>query len=474
MSCYRRLFDLQPGSSQLDNKNSAASTFRVSDDGLIYTIVLQEGQSFSDGAAVDSQAALYSFDRLMSTKTGQLFFSPLRYLEIVGPYTFRLHLDRPWPPFLASLTTPMASLVSPSLSTRPTGYLDKASLGSGRFEVERFEGSELVMRIRQDSPSIPKLNIVEFIFAPDPAQRLKLFEERQAHMAWAPNLNSPLPSRGVIIDAPTWETKFLAFNFNRPYLKMAAAREAIGGLAQAVMGENGKLFRPRGVFPAGLAPGLDLLETEDPLQQEADSKTLLGQLGPSRIPLDLVYRAQDPSGHSDAELLAQKLRQYGLPVRVVPLDGSHGQLLLEKVDWDLFLDSRRPEFPSPEMWLARFVDSRSSISGNPGMFSDAQADNIIAELNTSDRRQRSNALRRLAALAMNQKPIVLLYQKSVAMLVDERLKDLRPHPMWPEVWPVELTNLDPFKPKAPGPPVVLVPQTPLFKEFDDQVAEPYE
>jgi ABC-type transport system substrate-binding protein len=216
-----------------------------------------------------------------------------------------------------------------------------------------------------------------------------------------------------------------------------------------------------------------LSEDFDPLRLEARAAEILKQIGPSRVPLDLVYHSDDPSGRVDAEKLAEKMAVYGLTVRLVPLTGSHGQGILEKADWDLFLDFRRPEFPSPEMWLGRFLDSRSSVMGNPARFESQEADTYIGELNTVSLQDREVTLRRLAMLATQEKPYAMLYQKIVPMVVDKRLESLRPHPMWPEVWPIEGSNLDPFKAQPPSssPPVVVGP---LIKGFDDPVAEPYE
>jgi hypothetical protein len=155
------------------------------------------------------------------------------------------------------------------------------------------------------------------------------------------------------------------------------------------------------------------------------------------------------------------------------MKGAHGHGLLEKVDWDIFIDFRRPEYPSPEMWLGRFLDSRSSVAGNPARFSNSEADEYISELSVTRGLERDTALRRLAMLAMLEKPYVMLYQKLIPLTVDFRLAGLRPHPMWPEVWPIEETNLNPFKnePKNRDIPVIVGP---LIKGFDDPVAEPYE
>jgi peptide/nickel transport system substrate-binding protein len=472
MTVYKRLFDLKPGSSDLDNASSAASTYRVSDDGTIYTILLQEGQTFSDGTPVDSMAALFSFDRLMATETGRVYFAPLRLLEIVGPYTFRLHLEKPWPPFMAALTTPMASLVSPSSAQKPMGFLDKASLGSGRFEVESFDERKLILRIRPDAPSVPKLNRVEILFEADPLKRALLVNSGKAHLAWEAGRPQEVSDFAEWRLVPTFETRFLAFNMTRPYLRMDSVREALAALALAALGID-KPFKPAGFFPAGLAPDLGQAAAPDPGALMERARSILATVGPSRTPLDLAYHESDPQGRADAEKLSEAMRGLGLSARPIPLSGAHGQSILEKADWDLLLDSRRPQLPGPEMWLGGFLDSRSSVQGNPARYDDPEADSLIGEMGASDRQEKARVIRRLSHLALDKRPYVMIYQKPLALFADKRLSKLAPHPMWPEVWPVEATNLDPFRPAAPAP-APAEPQGPLIPGFDNPVAEPWE
>ncbi|MDR2387880.1 MAG: ABC transporter substrate-binding protein [Deltaproteobacteria bacterium] len=471
MTSYRRIFDLKPGTTELDNLNSSAVTYRVSDDGLIYTITLREGRTFTDGSPVDSRAALYTFDRLMAGQCGQTYFPYLKFIEIVGPYTFRLILSQPWPPFLASLTTPMASLISPGLEKRGTGFLDHQTLGSGRFVVDEFKPGLISLKLRIDLASIPRLDRVEFIYDPDDRSRFERVAQGEAHLAWGVSAPADYSGPAKTILAPSFETRFLAFNMTRPYNKMIGTREALANLARVTLSPNDPLGRPSSVFPNGLAPRSALNESFEPATLEKRAAELLSQIGPSRIPLDLVFQANDELGLKDAEKLAEKLSTYHIPVRLVPLNGAHGRALLEKADWDLMIDFRRPDLPSPEMWLGRFLDSRSSVSGNPARFENQEANDYIVEMEVISSADRAISLRRLAMLATQEKPYVMLYQKLIPMVVDQRLAALRPHPMWVEVWPIEETNLDPFK---ASPTVEVQVKPPPVRDFDHPVAEPYE
>ncbi|MDR1545853.1 MAG: ABC transporter substrate-binding protein [Deltaproteobacteria bacterium] len=469
MTAYRRLFDLKPGTAELDNANSVAYTYRVSDDGRVYTIVLREGLTFSDGRPVDTAAALFTFDRLMAGETGRLYFPRLKSLEVVGPHTFRLILDAPWPPFLASLTTPMASLISPGLAGKPPGHLDARTLGSGRFEVEAFKSDSLKLRIRPDSPSVPKLDRIEFLFEPDPARRLELMDQAQAHLVSGPPQGFAGTENRPLVLTPSCETRFLAFNLVRPYLKLRGVREALGLLADAALRAEAP-FPVQGFFPTGWVPWA-APAVRPPEELEKRAAELLAQMGPSRAPLSLVYRYEDVEGRPDAEKLAAKLREHGLTVNLIALQGAYGRGILEKADWDLMLDWRRPALPSPEMWAGGFLDSRASIVGNPAGFSSGEADRLIAEFPSPDQQaERVRILRQLERLALEQTPYVMLRLRPAAFVVDRRLENLRPHPMWPDVWPLDSVNLDPFK-AAPPP---ALPEPEKVMDFDEPVAEPWE
>ncbi|MDR2302653.1 MAG: ABC transporter substrate-binding protein, partial [Deltaproteobacteria bacterium] len=275
MTNYRRIFDLKPGTTELDNVNSSAVTYRVSDDGLTYTITLREGRTFTDGSPVDSRAALYTFDRLMSGKCGQTYFPYLKYIEIIGPYTFRLILSQPWPPFLASLTTPMASLISPGLEKQGAGFLDRQTLGSGRFVVDEFKPGLISLKLRVDLASIPRLDRVEFIYDPNKLGRFERVAKGEAHVAYDAIAPADYAGPAKTIFAPSFETRFLAFNMTRPYNKMIGTREALTNLARVTLSPSDPAGRPSTVFPNGLAPRSALSEGFDPAALEKRAGELL-------------------------------------------------------------------------------------------------------------------------------------------------------------------------------------------------------
>jgi peptide/nickel transport system substrate-binding protein len=476
MNAYRRLFDLQAGSSVLDATGSLARTARVSEDGLRYTIILREGESFADGTPVTPEAVLFSFDRLMASEAGKALFPHLRFMRIDGPYTFMFILDRPWPPFLASLALPQASVVSPELAGRPRDYLDRNTLGSGRYVAEPSPAGTSVMVRRADaSSSSPER--VEISYEPDPARRLERYRSLEAHLAEIPG---PLPESSVPEGAevrryPTWTVRYLAFNFSSGRLKDLKAREALSLAAERAFDHMST--RPQGLLPRGFAGAPAPVPPRGPEAAASGERAagLLRSAGLQGTPLTLACQEAEEGACPDARSLAGRLGEEGVPVNVTALAGSAGKGIMEREAYDMYLGTRHPEIPSPEMWLGRFLDSRAGVSSNPARFADPAADSRIDAFDASlSRPERESRVKSLASYASQQRPYVLLYQLDETVVADRRLSNIAPHPMWPLYWPFERVDLNPFRAGArpPDPPApAAAPAPEPVRDFDQTVFE---
>ncbi|MDR2461444.1 MAG: ABC transporter substrate-binding protein [Deltaproteobacteria bacterium] len=481
MNSYKRLFELQPGSNNLDNTNSLALTYRVSDDGLRYTIILKDGETFADGTPVTPEAVLFSLDRLVASEAGQVYFPFLKYMRIDGPSTFVLGLSKPFPGFLNSLTLPQASIISPTLAGYPEDYLKDHSLGSGRYIVDGYSKESLVMNKRGDKPSGKSPDRVEFYFEADPDKRLQTYIEKEAHLAiLTPPITKKAPEGSNIRTYPTWTTRFLAFNMENPYLSSTEVREALTLISQEVFVYKPirpQSLLPRGFFGAPAQPGPESLHETTVAERAGE---LIRLKGAPPVPLRLAFHTEDSQGYEDARDLAERFSAFKIPTLPVPLTGAAGRGILERGDYDIYLGTRHPEIPSSEMWLGRFLDSRARIESNPARFKDPQADSHLDNFDEAlPRPEREGRVKALAILAATARPYILLYQMEQAVLNDIRLSDLTPHPMYPTYFPFESVDLNPFRatvqastPVTPDPTIIRDPEPTL--DFNETVFEFYE
>jgi len=473
MAAYDRLMTLAPGTAE--PRPALVKTHTVSDNGLIYTFVLQEGRTFSDGSLVNAEAVLYSFDRLMATDTGRRFYPHLAHFERVGELTFRFILNRPWPPFLASLALPQASLVSPGLRNQPPDFLFARTLGSGRYQVYGWKENTLGLQARPDLAAKPLVGLALFHYEPDPRERYRKMLIHHAHLTVAPDSGGTpwaAPFRARL--APTFSVRFLALNTRRPYTRLSQVRRALSAIVRAAFEDRpGRLGSP---FPHGLfynSPG----RTEAPEEDQADplrqGSLVLSQVGPPVLPLVLIYQDQAPDLADDAKTIQAALAAHGLLLDLQPLAEAQWRRARDNGQYDLLLDTQTPEIPAADLWLGRFLSSISSPEGNPAFFEHQGADRLLDELaetvttNPEDSRtlaqrrladRRAQILSDLARLAASEAPYVFLYNLEELLVVDERLDQpvrgqeeaLTTHPAWPEVWPLGLTNLRPLTAQRSG------------------------
>jgi ABC-type transport system substrate-binding protein len=272
--------------------------------------------------------------------------------------------------------------------------------------------------------------------------------------------------------------RFLAFNTRRPYTRLSQVRRALSAVIQAAFEDRpGRLGGP---FPDGFfynSPGRAEAPDPDQADPRRQGALVLREVGPPVPPLVLVYQAEDPDLgadlDADAKTIQAALSAHNLSVDLQPLAGTRWRRALENGQYDLLLDTRTPEIPSADLWLGRFLSSISSPEGNPALFEHQGADRLLEELaqtvtaspedsrNLGQKRladRRAQILAELARLAAAEAPYVFLYQVGRLLVVDERLRQppraqeesLAPHPLWPEVWPLGLTNLRPLTARRSG------------------------
>jgi len=168
---------------------SAAESWQISHDGLLYTFRLRKGIVFHDGTAVDAAAVKFSIDRIMdpATKSSmRTFYESVHSVETLDAYTVQIRLKQPYAFFLHMLAAyRMGLVISSPTATQKYTVQDRqqgkpeAVVGCGPFRlVEWVKGSHLVMD-RFDKyfePGLPYLNRVTIRAIKDPVTQLAAFK----------------------------------------------------------------------------------------------------------------------------------------------------------------------------------------------------------------------------------------------------------------------------------------------------------
>lgn len=165
-----------------------ASSYTVSDDGLTYTFELQENVTFHDGTAWDAEAALYNLRRKIDLQLPTYDSIPWQDIEVTGPLTLQVTLERPAPHILNVLAAKTWSMYSPTHveAVGADGVLSE-TVGTGPFMLAEFRPNESLRLVRNPDywqDGLPYLDEVVFMVITDPNTRAAMLESGAVDIAF--------------------------------------------------------------------------------------------------------------------------------------------------------------------------------------------------------------------------------------------------------------------------------------------------
>lgn len=146
-----------------------ASSWSISDAGIVYTFTLRENVTFHDGTDFDANDVKFSLDRARasdSTNAQKALFAGITAVEVVDRLTVRVRLSNPNGSFVTNMAWGDAVIVAPeSVDNNATN-----PVGTGPFRFERWvQGDNISLTRNPDYWGQPAaLARVEFKFISDP------------------------------------------------------------------------------------------------------------------------------------------------------------------------------------------------------------------------------------------------------------------------------------------------------------------
>lgn len=146
-----------------------AESVEASGDGMMWTVKLPQGATFSDGTPLNSAAVKWSIDRYTGAKRdqAQLWLGTVAGVETPDDTTVEITLQRPWADFPILLSMGAGLIMAPSSMASGTF----TPIGAGPFSVARFAPNEVLeLTPRADYVGgAPHLASLKFV--PTPASR---------------------------------------------------------------------------------------------------------------------------------------------------------------------------------------------------------------------------------------------------------------------------------------------------------------
>lgn len=250
-----------------------AKSWETSEDGMQYTLALEEGVMCHDGTPLDANDVKYTIDRALSEDSPSLTKSswgPISEVEVVDPLTVKLSLETPFVALVPFLADSFSSIVCDSNESLE-GYGTDAAIGSGPWKLVSWTKGDRIVLARNDdyknfgkladNPGAPHEEGLIIAVVPEPQSRLAALKTGEVHIAEPPFDDVPmLKDSGeldIVVAENTGQNVFWEFATSRLPFSDKRARLAVGHATDAALAINliyGDLSLPeacpvsRGVF----------------------------------------------------------------------------------------------------------------------------------------------------------------------------------------------------------------------------------
>lgn len=146
-----------------------ATEWKVSADGLVWTLKLRQGVKFHDGTPFNAAAVKANFDRIADPKTMSEYavfqLGPYKETKVVDEYTAEVHMTEKYGAFPTALATYGLGMVSPAAIQKYGEKLGENPVGTGPFSfVEWVPKSHLTLKRNPDYNWAPEFHTRQSAF----------------------------------------------------------------------------------------------------------------------------------------------------------------------------------------------------------------------------------------------------------------------------------------------------------------------
>ena len=150
---------------------------------------LRRGVKFHNGEEFNADAVKFSIERLANPANklrGSSSFAPIDRVEVIDPYTVKIHTKKPWPTFLPHIALRQASIIPPKeYAGKDTAAISRNPIGTGPYKFVRWaKDEEIVMEAFPGYwGGAAKVKTVVFKPIPDDAVRVAALQNGEIDVA---------------------------------------------------------------------------------------------------------------------------------------------------------------------------------------------------------------------------------------------------------------------------------------------------
>lgn len=427
---------------------SLAKDWTISEDGLVYTFMLEEGHKFADGSEVNAEAVKFSFDRTLAVEKGPsgMYAEFINEISVIDSSTVQIKLNSNFPPFISTLAANYGSIINPKVMEHEKDgdlgqtYLSTNTMGSGPYQLEEYKKGQYYKLSMNPHTSIdPQIETVYFQISSDVSgTRLKL-EKGEIDIAEGiptDQINKLESAEGVkVVKTPSLLVDYVYLNIAKgnEAMQNKEVRQAISyavnyeSIIDQIMQGFGTQFR--GPVPDGMwghDPNAFMYSYD-----KEKAKSLLNESGYQDIELTLLYSDNKPYWEQLALVLQSNLGESGIDVKLNKVAYPTMREMLDTGDFDLALGVWSPDYGDPYMFMNYWFDSNNwGLAGNRSFYKNETVDDLIRKASAVNVQEEREVLYKQAQeIIIEDAVYVYLAQKQFLLPMRENINGFIYNPM---------------------------------------------
>ncbi|OCR97231.1 peptide ABC transporter substrate-binding protein [Campylobacter fetus subsp. testudinum] len=382
-----------------------AKSWKVSDDGIVWTFYLRDDALWHDGEKFSAEDVKFTIEQALNDKLNapaRASFEEVQSVEVINKYELKITLKSPFPPLLDAL----------SIEVLPKHILDgkdinsdkfnQNPIGTGPFKFKKWQkGSYISFEANSDFyRGKPKADKVILKIVPD--YNIRTYEIKSGDLDVAlieSNLVKELENdKNIkIIKLNSADYRALMFNFDNEILKSLAVRQAInyaidreliatkilhgyGFSANNPIQESWANDKNAKTYEYNIKKAKEILANDG---WELKNKVL--QKNGKSLEFDIYAFNSDPLRVTLANIIQSELSKIGIKARAIAK--NHGAFEIDKVDsfiigWGSPLD---PDVQTYRVFSSKMDASKNENGWNYNHYSDKTVDETLLKARTTDK-----------------------------------------------------------------------------------------
>jgi len=435
-----KLFDID---EKLAIVPQLATKYEWASDGKALTIQLRPGVTFHDGEKLDAAAVKYSLERHKtmagSNRKGEL--APVTTIDVVDPMTVRLNLSAPFSPLLAALADRAGMIVSPKAAQAAGDKFGANPVCTGPFKfTERVAQDRIVLERYPNYWNKGQIHLDKIVYLPIVDSTVRLANLKSGQLDFVERL-APSDVPAVKSDARFKLSKITEIGYQgitintgksdlaqkNPLGKDPRVREAFelaldrDGIVQVVMeGEadaGNQWVAPTNAFYAKNMP--------IPKRDVVKAKKLLQEAGVPN-PSFTLMAPTTADGQKLAQVVQAMAKEAGFDVKLQATEFATSLDMADKGQFDAYVLgwSGRAD---PDGNIFSFNGCKQPL--NYSGYCNKEVDELLVRARTAgDLAERKKAYDQIAAIVLNDRPIIYLYHRHWLWAYTNKLSGLRTVP----------------------------------------------